>query len=658
MGIAGSVDLAGTGRAQPLGSVEARDYRPDIDGLRAVAVTAVLVYHAFPQLLPGGFAGVDVFFVISGYLITGIVDRQCSDKSFSFATFYARRILRIFPSLVTVVIATFLIAWFVLPVAEMEALGSNIKGAAAFIENFMLHEQVVGYFDPGAERLPLLHLWSLGIEEQYYIFWPAAFVVLARWPSLKAVIIAGLGLGSLILCLTTPAKEAAWAFYSPTTRGWELLAGSFLVVWLRKRRGQGLGPATMGPAISALLAGVGTVGLLVSFFGFSGASPWPGVRTLLPVLATMALIATDGTAVHRALARPAAVRIGLISYPLYLWHFPLIAFIKLHFSAEAPASALLAMLVLSVLLAWLTYRFIELPIRFGSTPVAGRVGALLAAMMAVIPVGIAATSTRGLPMRFAPEIRDFMLSGTETSVHWRRGRCLLLLQPASEFGADCAGQGRRPLVLIWGDSYGAALYPGLLHFADERGYDVAQYTASACPPLIGYTLEARPFCKSINDDVAARIGRLRPDVVILDATWGHAETVLRQDLPRTVSELKASGIARIVLMGPPPSWQGAGLSRNVLDYYRQSGQVLPERTFFRSNDEWTRGRDALFRELTAELGIDYVSVRDVFCNDDGCLSRIGPGASQLTAFDPGHLTVPGSIFLARHTLDRVLPAKP
>ena len=628
-------------------------YRPDIDGLRAVAVIAVLVFHAFPRLLPGGFAGVDVFFVISGYLITGIIDRQCADESFSFALFYARRILRIFPSLITVVLATFVIAWFVFPVVEMEALGSNIKGAAAFIENFMLHEQIVGYFDPGAERLPLLHLWSLGIEEQYYIVWPAAFVLIARWPSRKAVIVAALACGSLVVCLSTPAREAAWAFYSPTTRGWELLAGSLLAVWLRQRADRPIGPAT-----SNLLAAFGVAGLAVAFFAFSASSPWPGIRTAVPVLATMVLIATGGTLVQRALARPALVFVGLISYPLYLWHFPLIAFTKLQLGGAVPAWILLAVLALSAVLAWLTYRFIELPIRFGAAPVAWRAGPLLAVMAAMIPIGVAATSTRGLPVRFAPEIRGFMLSGSETASHWRRGRCLLLLQPASAFGADCAGQGRRPLLLIWGDSYGAALYPGLLHLSAERGYDVAQYTASACPPLIGYTLEARPFCKSINDDVVLRTGALKPDVVILDATWGHAEAVLREDLPRTVAQLRANGIAKIVLMGPPPSWQGVGLSHNVLDYYRQTGAVLPERTFFRSNDEWTRGRDALFRELTRQLDIDFISVRDVFCNDVGCLSRIGPGGSQLTAFDAGHLTVPASIFLARQAVDDLLgPAR-
>jgi hypothetical protein len=247
-----------------------------------------------------------------------------------------------------------------------------------------------------------------------------------------------------------------------------------------------------------------------------------------------------------------------------------------------------------------------------------------------------------------------MLSGSETTMHWRRGRCLLLLQPASEFGAECAGEGRHPLVLIWGDSYGAALYPGLLHFSRERGYDVAEYTASACPPLIGYTLPERPFCSSINDDVVARIGRLRPDVVILDSTWGHAEQILRDDLPRTVSQLKALNVPKIVLMGPPPGWQGAGLPATVLNYYKETGAVLPARTFYHSTDAWTRERDALLQQLSRELGIDYISVRNVFCNDAGCLTRIGPNDSELTAFDPGHLTVPGAIFLTARTIDSIL----
>ena len=308
----------------------------------------------------------------------------------------------------------------------------------------------------------------------------------------------------------------------------------------------------------------------------------------------------------------------------------------------------------SLLLAWSTYRFIERPIRFGTSPIGKRITPLIATMVATCLVGIAADRTDGLPVRFPQPIRGFMLTGSETSIHWRRGTCLLLLQPASEFAPECAGNGRRPLLLIWGDSYAAALYPGLLHFADDRGYGVAQYTASACPPLIGFTLPERPFCKSINDDVLRRIAQLHPDVVILDATWGHAEETLRQDLPRTVAQLKAMNIPKIVLIGPPPGWLGAGLPVNVLDYYRATHSVLPARTFYRSNDDWTRDRDAMLAAFSRELGIQYISVRNVFCNDGGCLARIGPNGSELTAIDPGHLTVAAAVFLAAQTLDDIL----
>lgn len=625
-------------------------YRPDIDGLRAIAVIAVIVYHAFPRVLPGGFAGVDIFFVISGYLITGIIDRDVREKKFSLGHFYMRRILRIFPALIMVVVATFIIGLVVMPVADMEALGANVKGAAIFIENFVLYGQIVGYFDPGAERLPLLHLWSLGIEEQYYIVWPLALLLMSRWPAQRLMIVSVLAVCSFAACLWTPASDAAWAFYSPTTRGWELLAGSGLALWTPT------GSAGAIRKVRSPLAIAGLSAVIFAFWVFDARSPWPGVRTMVPVIGAMALLVTDDTPVHRLLSLRWFVFVGLISYPLYLWHFPLIAFAKLHWDGPLPASLTFGLLAVSVWLAWLTYRFIERPIRFGSAAAKWRVAPLVAAMAAIWLVGMTAVDTRGLPMRFPRQIQGLMLSGSETSVHWRRAKCLLLLQPASEFASECAGNGGHPLVLVWGDSYGAALYPGLLHFAAERGYDVAQYTASACPPLIGYSLPERPFCKSINDDVLSRIGRLRADVVVLDATWGHAEPVLREDLPRTVAMLKALNVGRIVLMGPPPSWQGAGLSRNVLDYYRQTGEVLPARSFYRSTDEWTRGRDRLLQEMSRELGIEYISVRDIFCNDDGCLTRIGPNDSELTAFDPGHLTVPGAIFLVSRSLDRILGA--
>jgi len=632
-------------------------YRPDIDGLRAIAVMAVLAYHAFPRLVPGGFAGVDIFFVISGYLITGIIHRQMLEKRFSIATFYARRILRIFPALIIVVPVTFIIGWFVLSAAQMEALAANMEGAAAFVQNFVLREQIVGYFDPGADRLPLLHLWSLGIEEQYYVMWPLALLLIARWRTRSVAIVGVLAIASFLACVLVPSWNAALAFYSPLTRAWELLVGSSLLLWQEKRLAGSYrdgGEFTQHHTVFAMAA---LCGIAIAFWAFSARTPWPGFFTLVPVFGAAALIGTSATFAHRRIlsARP-MVLIGLISYPLYLWHFPLIAYAKMHFSKGVPSPVMCGLVVISVLLAWLTYCFVETPFRFGAYPVRLRAASLLAGMATVGLVGIVASSTRGLPERFPQPIRPFMLSGSETWMNWRRGECLLLLQPASDFAPECAGGGRRPLLLIWGDSYGAALYPGLLHVAAERGYDVAQYTASACPPLIGYTLPERPFCKSINDDVLRRIGELHPDVVILDATWGHAEQTLREDLPLTASRLKAMNVPRIVMMGPPPGWGGAGLPDTVLTYYEQTRAVLPERTFYGSNDVWTRARDAMLAGLSSELGVHYISVRNVFCNDDGCLTRIGPSESELTAFDAGHLTVPAAIFLADQTLDQMLGA--
>jgi peptidoglycan/LPS O-acetylase OafA/YrhL len=632
-------------------------YRPDVDGLRAIAVVAVLAYHAFPHVLPGGFVGVDIFFVISGYLITGIIQRQMLEKRFSIGTFYARRILRIFPALIAVLLVTFIIGWFLLSAAEMEALGANIAGAAAFVQNFVLREQIVGYFDRGADRLPLLHLWSLGIEEQYYIAWPITLLLMARLASRNVVIVTALALLSFSACTLIPSWDATLAFYSPLTRAWELLVGSALALWQSKGF-IGIHPsAGEFQRHSTIVAIAALSGIASAFWAFNAATSWPGFFTLVPVLAAAVLIAIPNTLVHRRLlsARP-VVFIGLISYPLYLWHFPLMAYAKLHYGERMPALVMCALLAVSALLAWLTYRFVERPFRLGKLAVPQKIGILLVGMATAGLIGIVADSTRGLPVRFPLPIRSFMLSGSETSIHWRRSKCLLLLQPASDFAPECAGNGRHPLLLIWGDSYGAALYPGLLHFAADRGYSIAQYTASACPPLVGFTMPERPFCKSINEDVLVRIRQLNPDAVILDATWGHAEETLRQDLPRTASLLRTMNISKIVLMGPPPSWLGAGLSANVLDYYRETRSVLPARTFYRSNDEWTRGRDAMLAALSRELGIQYISVRNIFCNDGGCLTRIGPNDSELTAFDPGHLTVPASIFLASRTLGEILDA--
>jgi peptidoglycan/LPS O-acetylase OafA/YrhL len=631
-------------------------YRKDIDGLRAVAVLPVLLYHAFPKLVPGGFIGVDIFFVISGFLITGIIQQQMSAGSFSIADFYARRIRRIFPALVTVVLVTFMIGWYALPPRDLKSLGTNIAGAAVFVQNFVLLGQV-SYFDLAADKKPLLHLWSLGIEEQYYIVWPLLLLLIRRWRLPILAVTAALAVVSFIACVIVQARAPEYAFYLPVTRAWELLAGSGLALWLNGKTA--VPTEVAGRRFRAFREIVGLCALLailVAMVRFSLKTPFPGYFTLVPVLAAAALIGTSNTWVHRyVLSNPYVVFVGLISYPLYLWHYPLLAYARVHFADAVPVPVLSGILVASLLLSWLTYHFIERPIRFGKQYGAYKIGALLSGMVALGAVGLVAEETNGLPMRIPESLRGFMLDGSETAQYWRADKCLLTPdQSAAHFSSECAGSGRRPLVVVWGDSYAASLYPGLAHFAAQRGFDVAEYTASACPPLKGFVHTERRFCKGANDFVFQRLAELKPEAVIFYSTWSYGADDLRTGLEATVAQLRALNIPQIVLLGPPATWLGEGLPTNVLDYYFQHHALLPARTKYRSNDGWTQGPDRFLEEQARNLGIDYVSARRIMCNDDGCLARIGPNGADLTAYDSGHLTHAASLMLAEQVL-KVMP---
>jgi peptidoglycan/LPS O-acetylase OafA/YrhL len=663
----------------------ASHYRPDIDGLRAIAVLVVVGYHAFPARIPGGYIGVDIFFVISGYLITDIIFRKMIGGSFTIIDFYQRRVRRIFPALILVTAVTFAIGWFYLPPRDLQSLGTNIAGGAVFIQNIVLLGQV-GYFDLAAARKPLLHLWSLGIEEQYYIAWPIILLAVRRWKLNAVTITCILIVASFWLDLAILRKNVDLAFYLPFTRAWELLIGSAMSIWLITAKdvpiakwitNQSLwlsakvenflqqlvwapGTAPRGNFLREFFA-IGAIAAMAgAVYRFSASTPYPGTFTLVPVLAATALILTSGSLVNRIFlsSRP-MVFIGLISYPLYLWHYPLMAYARIRFADAVPGRVMVSAVIVSGILAWLTYRYVERPIRFAKSRRHAKIAALVAGMIAVGAVGLIADKTGGLPIRIPDEIRGFMLTGAETSVNWRRGQCLLLPdQGASDFADECSGGGKRPMLLVWGDSYGAAFYAGLNQLSDQHGYSVAEYTASACPPLIGYVHQERRFCKPINDFVIKKIADLKPDVVILHSTWSYGATDLNAGLQETVRQLREFKIRKIVLLGPVASWKGDGLSANVLDYFYESGHsLIPARTTYRSNEEWTRALEEFLQKRARELGIEYISARTIMCNDDGCLARIGDHGTSLTAFDNGHLTLPGSVFVSGAILDQLLDLK-
>jgi len=335
-------------------------YRPDIDGLRAIAVGSVVAFHAFPNLFKGGFVGVDIFFVISGFLISGIIFVTIEKGQFSYSDFYARRIKRIFPALLVVSGATFVVGWYVLLPDEFRRLGNHLAAGAGFVSNLVLWSES-GYFDASADTKPLLHLWSLGIEEQFYIVWPIALGLV--WKLRRGFFLTTISIAAISFAFSakTVGYDPVAAFYSPLSRFWELMVGGILA-YLVTHQGQGL--LKFGNYRSA----AGLLLILFGIFMLNKEFSFPGYWALLPTLGTFLVISAgaDGWINRYVLGNRIMVGVGLISYPLYLWHWPILVFFKIvKGKVLTPADRVTAVTV-SVALAFLTYRYLELPFRRSS----------------------------------------------------------------------------------------------------------------------------------------------------------------------------------------------------------------------------------------------------------------------------------------------------
>lgn len=339
-------------------------YRPDIDGLRAIAVMGVVVYHAFPAWMKGGFIGVDVFFVISGFLITSIITKSLQSDVFKFSDFYIRRIKRIFPALLVVMLFTYLFGWLSLLSDEFRQLGKHIFSGATFISNLVLWSES-GYFDNAAETKPLLHLWSLAVEEQFYIFWPVII-----WGTLKIkrkliYLISFLILLSFLLNIVTTFKDSSSAFYLPHTRFWELLVGSLLSIWFINNGEKFKNNSIRASGFYNVTSILGLMLLCYGFIFIDKTNLFPGFWALVPVLGAALLIISGPNAIINklVLSNKVLVFIGLISFPIYLWHWPLLSFARIIETDVPSRSIRISAVFLSILLAYLTFIFVENPVR-------------------------------------------------------------------------------------------------------------------------------------------------------------------------------------------------------------------------------------------------------------------------------------------------------
>ena len=367
-------------------------YRPDIDGLRAFAVLSVVLYHAFPKAVRGGYVGVDIFFVISGFLISSILFTEMTEHRFSFTAFYGRRIRRIFPALAVCLAAVLAYGFVSLTPSELAQLGKHVFFGAGFLSNIVLWSES-GYFDSAATYKPLLHLWSLGIEEQFYILWPVLLWVVFRLKAKVGRLLAVLFLASFTINVALSITDISADFYLPVSRFWELLAGAALA-WRRQ--------IVLSPNVRSWISFAGLAALMTSVAFFTAEMRFPGWLALLPVAGAVAIIlAGPEAAMNRIVfSNRAVVFVGLISYPLYLWHWPLISYAYVIRLGKAPTPLMAtAIVAASFLLAWGTYRFIEYPVRFGAHR--HRSTQVVAACMVVLGAcGLALWTKSGFPERF------------------------------------------------------------------------------------------------------------------------------------------------------------------------------------------------------------------------------------------------------------------
>ncbi|OGB40100.1 MAG: hypothetical protein A2W72_09125 [Burkholderiales bacterium RIFCSPLOWO2_12_67_14] len=633
-------------------------YRPDIDGLRAIAVVAVVLHHAFPEHIQGGFVGVDIFFVISGYLISSIILSGLQKGRFGFADFYAKRVKRIFPALFLVLATVITLGWFNLTPVDYKQLGKHVFAGSAFISNFAFWREA-GYFDAASANKPLLHLWSLAIEEQFYMLWPLTLYALHRWRvnALRWILI--LLLLSFALNLSLVKGQPTAAFYNPAARFWELMVGAMLAamhvhrvgwaaVFLRDRWHS---PPNTTPHHSGRRGNVyGWVGLALVLLVLVRIDPersFPGWWALATTLGSVLMIAAGPHAwVNRhVLASKPFVWIGLISYPLYLWHWPLLSFAHIHAGELPPVATQLGWVALSVLLAWLTYQAVEKPIRFGRLNRGGITVALCSSIALAAGLGFTTYQRDGFDARFPEIVRNMMNKGGKDAVieGWRDKDCMLDYKyPASSYKDFCIEK-KRPLVFLWGDSHASSLYPGFKALQDSGKYPfgLGERGGAICPPILG--IEPRPLCKSLNDDTIRAIRAAKPDVVILYAWWHHRRYDLT-NLEATVAELKKAGVPRIIMLGAVPYWQKP-LPQLLMDEWKKGPPLKrPPLRLKEGLDPQLRDVTEKMRARAKAMNIEFISGMDYFCNPDGCLTRLNENATQPLSYDYGHLSTGAAVY--------------
>ncbi|MEM1297811.1 MAG: acyltransferase family protein [Pseudomonadota bacterium] len=608
-------------------------YRPELDGIRAIAVAAVVMAHAGAPL-PGGHLGVDIFFVLSGYLITRQIVGDLAAGRFSLRDFYVRRARRILPALGVVALACVPFAWLLLPPAAMEQFGQALVALAVFGSNFLFWMNA-GYFAPAAAENPLIHTWSLAVEEQFYLVFPVTMLVLwrgaRRW---AGVAIAVLAVASLIVFVQFSRSLPDMVFYLAPFRVWELLAGA-LVAWIS--RDGWIGPVWGGPV------GLVFVGLALGLGNHDGRSAWAWNVAVVTGTALVLGSGHSGTPVARILSIAPLRALGLLSYSTYLWHQPVFAFARVGRLEPLTPMDMTGLVAVTLVLSALTWWLVEQPLRQGPWPnlravAFGVVGCVL------VGFGLTADLTKGMPVqRFSPEKQTLFASALASP---ERERCHGVVHKFR----DCIYGMDPPRWAVLGDSHGVELAYALGEGVAARGEGLLHLTASSCPPALS---PAGPHedCVDWLEQALARLSA-EPSIRNVVLTWRHAlylevDYVKRSpperyqaELTRIVGKLRGSG-RRIIIMAPVPE-----LRRDIALHIRSASQpALPVQSR-KAYD--TRHRE--FLGYLESLEVEVLHPAETLCDARHCYAAPGGVAAY---FDDDHLSVAGARMIISPLLDGV-----
>ena len=614
---------------------ELPEKRADIQGLRGLAVLAVVAFHASRAVLPGGFAGVDIFFVISGFLITKILLGGLEGERLSLLDFYRHRVRRLFPALYVVIAATLLAGVLILPPKLLKELVFTQFSTSLFLSNFAF-ARLAGYFDSAASLKPLLHTWSLGVEEQFYLFYPV--ILLAVWKFLRRHLWAALAVLALLsfgLAEWSLVSRPEAGFYLPQSRAFELLIGS-LCVGVERR-------FAWSDTLRRWLSVAGLLLVVVSVACLNASLPFPGLFALPPCIGTALLLVTRGGFGGRLLAAPPLVHTGDMSYSLYLWHWPLLVFARLILGDHVWVT--LVCILVAFAAAYLSRRFIELPFLEGRVRRVWLWGGI--AMAVSIVAALVVFQANGLPDRF--NAREQAAFAAADAYDHDRGHCHLAKDRLMDYARTCVygDPHADPSVAVWGDSHGAELSMALGARLAPQHLALRQITASACPPSVGFDIRYNRACREHNADTLAHLkADSRIKTVILTANYlrygDEQGAAMLGGLEISALELQNAG-KQVVIIYPlpvyafdPPSQAGLAihLGRDPHDV------GMSRADFERDNHMITAELDG----FTAAHGILPLRPADVLCDATTC--RVYDDKAGVLYFNGQHLNLAGAGLLA------------